>query len=123
MRQTRRNFFLSAALLPSSLGLPGGIFAAQNPPTPPPKPQPGYTPTPAEMESHPGEAAAARRARLLENEKEFRLGVARLYQLTSDLRNEVEKTPTADIFSLHIVKETEEIAKLAKSIKSRARAA
>jgi hypothetical protein len=75
------------------------------------------------MESHPGEAAAARRARLLENEKEFRLGVARLYQLTSDLRNEVEKTPTADIFSLHIVKETEEIAKLAKSLKSRARAA
>ena len=123
MRQTRRNFFLSAALLPSSLGLPGGIFAAQNPPTPPPKPQPGYTPNPAEMESHPGEAAAAKRARLLENEKEFRLGVARLYQLTSDLRNEVEKTPTADIFSLHIVKETEEIAKLAKSLKSKARAA
>lgn len=123
MPQTRRNFFLSAALLPSSLASPGGIFAAQNPPTPPPKPQPGYTPNPAGIYSHPAEAAAAKRARLLENEKEFRLGVARLDQLTSDLRNEVEKTPTADVFSLHIVKETEEIEKLAKSLKSRARAA
>ena len=122
MRQTRRNFFLSAALLPSSLALPGA-FAAQNPPTPPPKPEPGHTPNPAEVYSHAVEATAAKRARLVENEKEFRQGVARLYQLTTDLRNEVEKTPTADVFSLHIVKETEEIERLAKSLKSKARAA
>jgi hypothetical protein len=123
MRQTRRNFFLSAALLPSSLALPGGIFAAQNPPTPPPKPQPGYTPNPAEIDSRPAEAAAAKRARLLENAKEFRQGVERLYQLTSDLRSELGKTPTADVFSLHIVKETEQIEKLAKSLKSKAKSA
>ncbi|PYT76675.1 MAG: hypothetical protein DMG41_06080 [Acidobacteria bacterium] len=123
MRQTRRNFFLSAALLPGSLALPRGIFAGQNAPTPPPKPQPGYTPNPAEIDSHPAGAAAAKRARLLENEKEFRQGVERLYQLTSDLRNELEKTPTADVFSLRIVKETGEIEKLAKSLKSKARSA
>ncbi len=123
MRQTRRSFFVTAALLPGSLALPGGIFAAQNPPTPPPKPQPGYTPNPAETYAHPAEAAAAKRARLLENEKEFRQGVERLYQLTADLRNELDKTPTADVFSLHIVKETEQIEKLAKSLKSKAKSA
>ena len=123
MRQTRRNFFVSAALLSGSLALPVGGFAAQNPPTPPPKPQPGYTPNPAEVYSNPAEAAAAKRARLLENEKEFRQGVERLYKLTSDLRDELRKTPTADVFSLHIVKETEQIEKLAKSLKSKAKSA
>jgi hypothetical protein len=123
MRQTRRHFFLSAALLSGSLGLPWGGFAAQNPPTPPPKPQPGYTPNPAEVYSNPAEAAAAKRARLLENEKEFRQGVERLYQLTSDLRDELRQTPTADVFALHIVKETEQIEKLAKSLKSKAKSA
>src|SRR5207253_9185451 len=97
MRQTRRNFFLSAALLPGSLALPRGIFAGQNAPTPPPKPQPGYTPNPAEIDSHPAGAAAAKRARLLENEKEFRQGVDRLYQLNSDFLKVLEKTSAGEV--------------------------
>ena len=123
MRQNRRNFFTSAALLSSALASPGGVFGAQNPPTPPPKPQPAFKPNPAEVYSQPGEAAAAKRAHLLENEKEFRQGVERLYQLTSDLRDELEKTPTAEFFSVHIVKETEQIEKLAKSLRSKAKSA
>ena len=121
MRETRRIFFANAALLSACLTLPREIFAAQNPPTPPPKPQPGYTPNPAEIHSNPAEAAAAKRARLLENEKEFREGVERLYQLTSSLRDELQKTPITEVFSLHMVKETEEIEKLAKRLKSQAK--
>ena len=41
----------------------------------------------------------------------------------ADLLDEVGKTPAADVFSLHIVKETEQIAKLAKSLKSKAKSA
>lgn len=123
MRQTRRNFFVSAALMSRFLASPRGVFAEQNPPTPPPKPEPGYTPNPAEVASHPAEAAAAKRARLLENEKEFRQDVERLYRLASDLRDELEKTPTAEVFSVHIVKETEQIEKLAKSLRSKAKSA
>lgn len=123
MRQTRRNFFVSAAVMSSSLALPRGVFPGQNPPTPPPKPEPGYTPNPAEVYSHPAEAAAAKRARLLENEKEFRQEVERLYRLASDLREELGKTPTAEVFSVHMVKETEQIEKLAKSLRSKARSA
>lgn len=121
MRETRRAFFANGALLSAWLALPREIVGAQNPPTPPPKPQPGYTPNPAEIHSNPAEAAAARRARLLENEKEFREGVERLYQLSSSLRDELQKTPTTEVFSIHIVKETEEIEKLAKRLKSQAK--
>lgn len=121
MHETRRDFFTSAALLSAGLALPRGILAAQNPPTPPPKPQPGYTPNPAEIYSNSAEAARAKRARLLENEKEFREGVERLYQLASSLRDELQKTPTTEVFSIHIVKETEEIEKLAKRLKSQAK--
>lgn len=121
MLETRRNFFAHAALLSACLALAREIVVAQNPPTPPPKPQPGYTPNPAEVHSNPAEAAAARRARLLQNEKEFREGVDRLYQLTSSLRDDLQKTPTTEVFSLHIVKETEEIEKLAKRLKSQAK--
>jgi len=122
MPESRRNFFVSAAFVSASLAFPG-ILVAQNPPTPPPKPQPGYTPNPAEIHSNPAEAAAANRARLLENEKVFRVGVERLYQLTSELRDEIQKTPTTAVFSLSIVKKTEEIEKLAKRLKSQAKSA
>jgi len=123
MRESRRNFFVSAAFVSAGLSFPGRILVAQNPPTPPPKPQPGYTPNPAEIHSNPAEVAAAKRARLLENEKVFRVGVERLYQLTSELRDELQKTPTTEVFSLHIVKKTEEIEKLAKRLKSQAKSA
>ncbi|HKW32092.1 MAG TPA: hypothetical protein VJN92_03740 [Candidatus Acidoferrum sp.] len=123
MRETRRDFFVSAATLSASLALSRGVLAAQNPPTPPPKPQPGYTPNPAEIHSNPVEAAAARRARLVQSEKEFRDGVERLYQLTSDLRDELEKTPTSSVFSVHIVKQTEAIERLAKRLKSQSKSA
>lgn len=123
MRETRRDFFANAALLSACLALPRQIVAAQNPPTPPPKPQPGYTPNAAEIHSNPAEAAAAKRARLLENEKQFREGVELLYQLTYGLRDELQKTPTTEVFSIRIVKKTEEIEKLAKRLKSQAKSA
>lgn len=123
MHETRRDFFLATAMLSGLLAVPQAILGAQNPPTPPPKPQPGYTPNPAEIHSNPAEAAAAKHAHLLEHEKEFRDGVERLYQLTSGLREELQKTPTAEVFSLHIVKTTQEIEKLAKRLKSQAKSA
>ena len=122
MRETRRNFFANLALLSGSLALPRAISASQNPPTPPPPPAPAQIPNAAEARPSPAEAAAMR-ARLLQNEKEFREGVERLYQLTSGLRDELQKTPTANVFSVHLVKQTEAIEKLAKRLKSQAKSA
>lgn len=123
MRESRRNFFVNLALLSGSLGLAPGISTAQNPPTPPPPPQPAQMPNPADVHTDPAAAAAAKRARLRQNEAEFREGVERLYQLTSSLREELQKTTTTDVFSLHIVKQTEAIEKLAKSLKAKAKSA
>jgi heme oxygenase len=66
-------------------------------------------------------AQAAKRAILLEQEKEFREGVERLYTLTRELRDEVQKTTTTVVLSVHIYKKTEEIEKLAKQLKNKAK--
>jgi uncharacterized protein with WD repeat len=84
-------------------------------------PRPAETPNPAEIHSNPQGTAAAKRAMLRQNEKEFREGVERLYQLTGELRDEVQKTTTTDVLSLRMVKKTEEIEKLAKLLKSKSK--
>lgn len=123
MRESRRKFFVSAALLSGALVGSNGISFAQFPPAVPPPPKPAQMPNPAEVHSDPAAAAAAKRARILQNEKEFREGVERLYQLTSDLRDELQKTMTTDVLSVRMVKKTEEIEKLARLLKSKAKGA
>jgi len=121
MHGTRRVFVMTMAGAAGALTTREAWPATQNPPTPPPPPQPAETPNPAEIHANPQAAAAARRARLQQNEKEFREGVERLYQLTSELREEVQKTPTTDVLSMRTVKKTEEIEKLAKTLKAKAK--
>ena len=65
--------------------------------------------------------AAAKRARMQQDEKEFREGVERLYQLSGELREEVQKTATTEVLSVRMVKKTEEIEKLAKLLKNKAK--
>ena len=123
MRETRRNFFLSAALLAAALTLRLRNSLAQFPPTVPPPPKPAEIPNPADVHSNPAEASAAKRARMLQNEKEFREGVEKLHQLTTEVRDELEKTMTTDVLSVRMVKKMEEIEKLAKSLKNKAKGA
>jgi hypothetical protein len=122
MQETRRAFVVGITATAGTLATRPEMLWAQRPITPPPPPQPAETQNPATVRSNPA-GAAAKRARLLQNEKEFRDGVERLYQLTSDLRDELQKTPTTDVFSVHIVKQTEAIERLAKLLKSKAKSA
>jgi hypothetical protein len=121
MLETRRLFVMTMAAAGGFLAAENGWPFAQYPPTPPPPPKPAETPNPAEIYSNPQASAAAKRARLQQNEKEFREGVERLYQLAGELRGEVEKTATTDVLSMRMVKRTEEIEKLAKVLKAKAR--
>jgi len=120
MIETRRVFVLAMAAAAGFLAAEDGWLFAQYPPTPPP-PRPAETPNPAEIHSNPQATAAAKRAWLQQNEKEFREGVERLYQLTGELREELQKTTTTEVFSVRMVKKTEEIEKLAKLLKNRAK--
>ena len=64
---------------------------------------------------------ASKRVQLIRDEKEFRDGVERLYQLTTELRQEVQQTPTAAVLSVPMVKKTDAIEKLAKQLKNKAK--
>jgi hypothetical protein len=107
-------FAASFVLLPAA---PPG--AAQNPqrsPQPPIDDQSGK-----EDEDQAGRLKAASKVALQENDKNIKKSVERLFQLASELKAEVDKTDSAQVLSLAMVKKAEEIEKLAKDIKSRAK--
>jgi hypothetical protein len=55
------------------------------------------------------------------NQKEIKRNVERLYDLASELKAEVEKTDSIHVLSIAMLRKAEEIEKLAKEIKSRAK--
>jgi hypothetical protein len=55
------------------------------------------------------------------NQQELRTDVMKLYEMVSDLKDQLEKTDANATFSLSIVKKTQQIEKLAKQIKNLAK--
>jgi hypothetical protein len=55
------------------------------------------------------------------NQKEIKKNVERLYDLASELKSEVEKTDSVQVLSIAMLRKTEEIEKLAKDIRSKAK--
>lgn len=122
MEETRRRFLMTLAAAASCSAAADGSVLAQT------KRAPFPLPPPAAEQQNPAETGApktaserAKRAAVQQNEKEFRADVARLYQLASDLKQDVEKTVTTEVFSLQIYRRTEEIEKVAKQLKARAK--
>jgi hypothetical protein len=66
-------------------------------------------------------AKSPTKAMLEANEKDIKKNIEKLYQLATDLKAEVEKTDSARVLSLAMVKKAEEIEKLAREIKTRAK--
>ncbi len=122
MEETRRRFLVTlAAVASSTLATDASVFA-QTKRTPFPLPPPSAEQqNPAEPQEPKTDAERAKRAAMQQNEKEFRADVARLYQLTSDLKQDVEKLVTTEVFSLPMYRRTEEIEKVAKRLKARAK--
>jgi cell division septation protein DedD len=76
---------------------------------------------PASKDDDPNAPKPDTKAILEANEKDIKKSVERLYQLASELKAEVEKTDSVQVLSLGMLKKTEEIEKLAKGIRSRAK--
>jgi len=55
------------------------------------------------------------------NRKEIKKNVEKLYDLASELKAEVEKTDSVQILSVALLRRTEEIERLAKEIRNRAK--
>jgi hypothetical protein len=123
MGETRRRFLMAlAAAVSCSVAAESPVFAQQRKDNPfPTPPASAETQNPAQAEAANADPQSARRAALKQNEKEFRAGVNRLYQLAGELKEEVDKTLTTDVFSVRMYKKTEEIEKVAKMLKGKAK--
>src|ERR1700759_2060741 len=64
---------------------------------------------------------AARDAVLQENEKDIKKKVEKLLQLATELKQEVDKTNSTKVLSIPMLKKADEIERLAKDIKTRAK--
>ena len=121
MRETRRRFLMTLAAAAScSVATQGTALAQVRKPFPTP-PESAETQNPADKDGTAHDPQGAKRAALKQNEKEFRAGVDRLYQLASELKQEVEKTGTTEVFSVRMYRRTEEIDKVARWLKGRAK--
>lgn len=123
MPETRRRFLMTLAAAASCSVAADGFVLAQvhnTKPFPNP-PQSAETQNPAESAAAKSDPQNAKRVALQQNEKEFRAGVERLYRLASELKQEVDKTVTTEVFSVQMYKRTEEIEKVAKLLKSKAK--
>jgi hypothetical protein len=116
MFETRRQFLAMFGAAGASLGLFAGAAVPQVPKFPPP---PNRQPDAADDDS--GVPKSATKAALEDNDKSIKKRIEKLFELASDLKAEVEKTDSAKVLSLGMVKKAEEIEKLAREIKTRAR--
>lgn len=96
------------------------------PPIPKPRRRtPVDPPAPAESQNNEPStdgSKSLRRAQLKEQEKQFRQTLLQLFDKVTDLKAQLDAIHTADIFSVAIFRQTQEIEKLAKRLKNYAKA-
>jgi hypothetical protein len=113
-----RRSFLSGLL---SAGVAGGVadrLPGQQSPIVPPS-QDKKQPMDAGPETPP--IPGAEKRILEENQKDIKKKVQKLYELATELKDEVEKTDSSKVLSLSLVRKAEEIEKLAHDIKNRSK--
>jgi len=120
MVDTRRCFLKNLATLSSSF-----LLFQSSPPIPGTRPRhPIDPPPPAEPQDPENPVDSGRdvqRTRLQAQEKQFRETMSRLYSKVSELKTQVEALHPSQVLSVAIYKETQEIEKLAKQLKSYAK--
>jgi hypothetical protein len=120
MLDARRRFLKNLA------GASGSVLLLQTqPPIPTPRRRtPVDPPEPAEKQDADSRGNSSRnrqRAQLLAEEKEFRETMDMLFAKVRDLKLQVDRIHTSEIFSVAVLKQTQEIEKLAKQLKNRAK--
>jgi hypothetical protein len=119
MLDSRRSFL-------SSLAAVGALaLLQQQPPTPirprteplPEHPEPGQK-LPSNSQTRPGKTDASA---LVAHEKELRDATDQLLIKVQEFRSQLDGTHTANVFSVNMYKQTEEIEKLAKLLRTKAK--
>ena len=117
MRESRRSLLRTLAGAAVVFSAAAAAGRGQNPfPTPPSPVRHG------EEEPNPNpNAKSPTKLRLEENQKDIRKHIEKLFDLASQLKQQVEKTDATTVLSLAMVKKAEEIEKLARQIKELAK--
>jgi len=116
MPDSRRQLFLKLLAALGAVCLRPKLLSAQNPFPPPPLHR-GYEKPPGSPDS----SVPSTKTLLEQNQKNIKKDIEKLYQLATQLKTEVEKTDSTAVLSVALVKKAEEIEKLAKQIKERAK--
>jgi hypothetical protein len=127
MSHRRGKDLLFAICATGALVLAHAVNAAAQRPSPPP-PQPKQSPNapvsqnvPQGLDGPPLTPDTSKASYDAQNEQEIRLGVQRLYALVTELKSEVDRTNSRVVLNTSVVKHAQDIEKLAKQIKDRAR--
>jgi len=82
------------------------------------------TPSTASGEPQPDPGVDAKRTKTLleQNQKDIKKNIEKLFQLASELKDEVEKTDSVTVLSVAMLRKTEDIEKLARQIRDKAKA-
>jgi hypothetical protein len=118
MYETRRAFLTTLAGAGTAVIIRGQTERGQAKPTDRPS-----VPDPSPDADAPGGSPGKSPTKVLleANEKDIKKNIEKLYQLATDLKEEIEKTDSSQVLSLAMVKKAEEIEKLAHVIKTRAK--
>lgn len=121
MRATPRKFII--ALVAGSFLAAGGerLFAQRHVARPNLKQQSNFPNSIADQFDKPVDPKGVKAAMPPQNEQEFRDSVERLSVLVNELKQELEKTETTQVLSVRTYKKAQEIEKLAKQIKNKAK--
>lgn len=125
MKNSRRNLLITAGCLGGiMIAAPAWFGAWQAGPTPQPRPSPN-APTnqnaPQGLDGRPLPVENGKQEVDKQNQLEIRLEVQRLYAMATELKDEVDKTNSNAVLSLSVMKRAQDIEKLAKQIRDRAK--
>jgi peptidoglycan hydrolase CwlO-like protein len=117
MQQSRRSLLRGIAGAVTFFSISASALCAQDP----------FPKAPSPL--HPGDdepianpnAKSPTKIRLEENQKDIKKDIEKLFDLASQLKQQVEKTDATVVLSLAMVKKAEEIERLARQIKERAK--
>ncbi|HLZ12344.1 MAG TPA: hypothetical protein VKP58_07135 [Candidatus Acidoferrum sp.] len=78
-------------------------------------------PSTASGEAAPDPGIDSKRAKTIleQNQKDIKRNIEKLFQLASELKDEVEKTDSVTVLSLAMLRKTEDIEKLARQIRDK----
>jgi len=117
--KARRGFLIGAVLAGICWALVASPVRGQEP-RPPLDPRPSAQDEGTNPKEGPSLPNAGKKI-LEENDKDMKKKVERLYQLASELKEQVTKTDSSKVLSLDLMKKAEEIERLARDIKNRSK--